>query len=1186
MAGACTGGTNLCPCQGDGDCKAKEDGNLCNGTLYCNKANNTCTVNAATLVTCSDAFDETCLSNQCDPVSGKCGMKPDNQGNACSDGSLCSAGGWCKFGVCEVEATVACECVNDNDCAKLEDGNACNGTLYCDKTGGKPKCAAKPGSVVVCKTAGDTACLKSQCQPGDGSCKPTAVFGACNDDLACTVQDNCSNGACKGAAKVCSDGEGCTSDTCAEPFGCQFPPLPGQATCTDDNACTTGDKCGGGNCIGAKKVCDDGNACTNDSCAAESGCVFGSSAAPCSDGDACTPGDACVLGLCKTGAATDCDDDNLCTADLCDKGSGKCGHLDTGSKVCGDGNPCTDDGCHPVIGCSQKFNTMGCNDKNPCTSGDACNGGTCAATSQFQCSDGKLCTTDSCDPKTGCVFAANSKSCDDGDPCTPGDACKEGLCIGGAVKTCDDKNACTADVCDPKTGACGNTPTTDSCSDGNACTGFDQCGAGKCLGKEVTCDDGNGCTHDACDVAVGCVYVANKASCDLGACKQDDVCSAGNCTAGSIDRFFTTLLPLAFNQWVVRLFPQGLVALTGGGYMAVGQKFGGSSPSGVRYAIDGTGKQVLYDLIGELPRALGRVGGQLLVTILADGKARLVVIEETGNLGLNVAAGNLTEGLAVADLAGTALVAGVSLDVQNHNRCTAVRFKADLSTAWGWQGLEGACTAAAVAPDQKHVLVVGSGLIKANALLDGVFGLITANGGQVASWSMGGADNDIAYDVTPVGNSGFLVVGSTASKGAGGSDGWLVRVDPNGTVLWERTVGTAAADVFRAVVATADGFVVAGSTTAGSAGGSDNWLVGIDRFGNVRWERTFGSGANDTVENLLLDGKGEFVGSSAETNATLWRRDRWGFGSCAAAGACKGLTGQDCDDGNPCTVDTCSPTGGCKSSAMAAGSQCSDSQVCSGAGVCAVPTGMVEVPAGPFWMGCIASDINCASDEKPQHEVTLSAYAIDNYEGTVAQYVACVASNGCTTPGGTYAQAKSWNYGGPGREEYPINGISLAQAKTFCAWQGKRLPTEAEWEKAARGGCEKFASGECQKASITYPWGMGAASCSKAMLKEASFAGCGTALTAPVGSRPAGVSPYGAHDMAGNVAEWVSDHYNGGYYAQSPPKDPQGPSSGPGVLRGGGYSSGAAGLRASSRLGSDAGQVYTHYGVRCAVSLK
>ena len=228
---------------------------------------------------------------------------------------------------------------------------------------------------------------------------------------------------------------------------------------------------------------------------------------------------------------------------------------------------------------------------------------------------------------------------------------------------------------------------------------------------------------------------------------------------------------------------------------------------------------------------------------------------------------------------------------------------------------------------------------------------------------------------------------------------------------------------------------------------------------------------------------------------------------------------------------------------------------------------MVPVPAGPFWMGCNESvDGDCANHERPYHEVTLDAFEIDETEVTVASYAACVQAGGCTEPG----SGGQCNWGKADRASYPVNCVDWSQANAYCAFAGKRLPTESEWEKAARG-----------PDGAVYPWGNGAASCMLAV-----YGDCGSDGTLPVGSRPLGVSPYGALDMAGNVLEWVSDWYDSNYYVSFPAPNPQGPGSGSGrVVRGGDFGSHAHGLRASRRVDFVPSYSNRDLGLRCCRSV-
>jgi formylglycine-generating enzyme required for sulfatase activity len=169
------------------------------------------------------------------------------------------------------------------------------------------------------------------------------------------------------------------------------------------------------------------------------------------------------------------------------------------------------------------------------------------------------------------------------------------------------------------------------------------------------------------------------------------------------------------------------------------------------------------------------------------------------------------------------------------------------------------------------------------------------------------------------------------------------------------------------------------------------------------------------------------------------------------------------------------------------------------------PSKMIKIPGGPFLMGCNESvDNDCHEDDKPSQTVNVGEFSINETEVTVSQYGDCVNAGACFTPN----TGNGCNWGVAGRESHPINCVYWDQAHSFCRWKGGRLPSEAEWEKAARG-----------TDGGTFPWGNQAASCSLANVGL-----CGND-TAPVGNYPKGASPYGVFDMAGNVFEWTDTWY-------------------------------------------------------------
>ena len=168
----------------------------------------------------------------------------------------------------------------------------------------------------------------------------------------------------------------------------------------------------------------------------------------------------------------------------------------------------------------------------------------------------------------------------------------------------------------------------------------------------------------------------------------------------------------------------------------------------------------------------------------------------------------------------------------------------------------------------------------------------------------------------------------------------------------------------------------------------------------------------------------------------------------------------------------------------------------------ACPMAMAQIPAGMFLMGDPAAD---DPPSQPVHGVALSAFCLDVTEVTVAAYGACAAP-GCTAPG----SGRACNQGIAGRDNHPINCVDWNQARAYCRWRGGDLPTEAQWEYAARGTDGR-----------TYPWG------NDAPMSQLCWSGGGATLanTCPVGSFPSGASPFGALDLAGNVWEWTLDWY-------------------------------------------------------------
>jgi len=250
---------------------------------------------------------------------------------------------------------------------------------------------------------------------------------------------------------------------------------------------------------------------------------------------------------------------------------------------------------------------------------------------------------------------------------------------------------------------------------------------------------------------------------------------------------------------------------------------------------------------------------------------------------------------------------------------------------------------------------------------------------------------------------------------------------------------------------------------------------------------------------------------------------------------------------------------------------------------------LVRVGGGPFWMGSAESEVLTEPDEFPQRRVDLQPFWIDQTEVTNRQYALCVRAGECEAPPARLEVGDELPYyGAEAYDDHPVANVSWTDAEAYCRWAGRRLPTEAEWERAARG-----------RDSRTYPWGWFGLTMSDRLNfcdLECPYSwpdarvSDGYARTAPVGSYPRGASPYGALDMAGNVWEWVSDWYDSAAYASLPADQPSGPEQGRyKVVRGGSWLDGALGdrlsfFRVANRHWQPPEARLSYIGFRCAMS--
>jgi hypothetical protein len=473
-------------------------------------------------------------------------------------------------------------------------GDADTSSDNCTAEPGAPGCTCQDNSTcdlpICLPTAQGAKCAKPCIEncPAGFKCFGVAGPGGGDPVSVCVDQfphlcDPCANSTQCGAvglqAAACVDsgkdghfcGAACKSDgDCPGGYGCanvksvegndvqQCQPTAG-ATCTCSpsavadqlsTSCFAEAKDEGGNVVGQCKgvrVCGVGGL---------SGCNASIQTETCNGQD-----DDCD-GLVDEGT---CDDKNPCTSDICDAKAQGCLHDNSpGScdadannctvgdtcvdgkcaigalKSCDDNNPCTTDACDPLTGCSKSDdNGLPCSDGSACTVGDACKGGACQSGAAKLCPDGDACKAWACNDTSGkCESTAkpDGTSCSDGTACTAADVCTSGACAGKPVD-CDDKNPCTLDTCDPSL-QCQHTAANTPCDDSNACTTGDTCAAKKCAGTPINisleCGDFNPCTTDTCDKIAGCVYLANTAPCSDGnSCTAGDVCANKACSAGT-----------------------------------------------------------------------------------------------------------------------------------------------------------------------------------------------------------------------------------------------------------------------------------------------------------------------------------------------------------------------------------------------------------------------------------------------------------------------------------------------------------------------------------------------------------------------------------------------------------------------------------------------------------------------------
>ncbi|HVU00762.1 MAG TPA: hypothetical protein VHE30_03390, partial [Polyangiaceae bacterium] len=665
----------------------------------------------------------------------------------------------------------------------------------------------------------------------------------CNDGNACTQSDTCQAGTCTGANPVvCPTPDQCHDPgTCAPGTGvCSNPQKTNGTTCNDGDACTQTDTCQTGSCTGSNPVlCSAQDQChVAGTCAPATGACSNPQKANgtgCNDGNACTQSDTCQAGTCTGANPVVCPTPDQChVAGTCAPATGVCS------------NPTKTDGTT-------------CNDSNSCTQSDACQGGVCTGANPVVCP-----TPDQCHNAGTCSITSGTCSnpskpdgtgCNDGNGCTLTDTCQTGSCTGTTPVTCTALSQCyNAGVCQPASGTCTNPPKAagTSCNDGNACTTGDACnGSGSCSqSSPLLClSTTNPCKVTTCDVALGCVTNnrPNGTTCNDGTqCTRVDTCQSGTCVGGSTRND-------ANGDWNDAPGGQGsgptsidVMTMQDGTLATVGVYTGAAKFGANTLGYAAGFSEALYLVTY---KESGSGGAGTSVTLLSIGRVGSAVAPGTFTVG-GAAISPDDSFTVVGTFVGSAHfgLVGNTIDRDAGAQSLFVaRYAPDGSIKWVATGdAKGTVTGEVVGAFQNGSVVV-SGVVGANALT------ITDSGGVTAT---------------------VPAVGVYAVRfAADGSGVWAHRVATRGT--------SRAAIGVRAVTTHSDGsftllgaFTVSASLginaerTVATAGGSDAWLLRLEPNAAYRWGGRLGGTTNENpgdVEGLDADDVLVAVGTTGAT---------------------------------------------------------------------------------------------------------------------------------------------------------------------------------------------------------------------------------------------------------------------------------------------------------------------------------
>ena len=692
-----------------------------------------------------------------------------------------------------------------------------------------------------------------------------------------------------------------------------------------------------------------------------------------------------------------------------------------------------------------------------------------AACSPADCDDKNPCTKENCVPGVGCVYANSEAKCDDNDTCTTNDFCTAGVCSGTPF-VCNDANPCTSDSCKSGTG-CVFTPNSVTCTDGDLCTSNDHCKDGACVGLAESCSATSVCeTSGGCNPKTGCIFTTNSGPCDdKNECTNEDFCANGTCIGVAADCNDNN--PCT-NDGCNQIFGCTHVAnespCSDGDLCTKDQCTNGKCVSTPDTCNDGN---FCTDDGCDLS-----VGCTHTFNSLGCDDGSSCTSGETCSEGKCVGLINCADDnpCTIDKCQGTTGCVHIATSdaCNDGDACTG-------DDVCGFSVIGVICKGKQLNCDDNNTCTTDS-CVPGAGCLNALNSLACDDGSACTSADK--CTNGLCIGVPKVCSDGIFCTSDAC-------------VDGNCVYL--------ASDVTcNDGDACTSGDACSGGACTGSASVicNDNNGCTYDSCNPTTGCKFFPT--TDTCDD----------GNVCTSN------------DACASGTCSG-TPYNCDDGNACTTETCVPGGdlpSCDTKKVEDGTACSAATVCE-AGVCvsgASPGGMVSLTGGTFNMG----NASIGSYEVPVHEVTLSAFELDAHEVTVLEYATfyagladdkkCTTQNNgsltCARPG--TVQDCNWNV--DGRTNHPITCVDWYMAKAYCDWAGKRLPTEAEWEYAARN----------QGQDVAFPWGNEAPSCSYAILADPTN-GCGQNSTSPVASLAAGKSAQGLYDMAGNVMEWCADTF-------------------------------------------------------------